>query len=237
MKRRGSLHHCLFRAGCQRIAGYHCSHLCRAGMRKPGWDNQGTTVATAITSLPFYNDSGSMEDLAAASILRFSPCNPTHSDCARPLTLWIDAKNAGRSATVSVYRIDIEGWLCSAQNTGYNVEVGPEADLAGVAPSAVLTVAMADSMTAVERVKVDVPDTAGRRGSFVVDVAAGGSMCRCAAGCAAMRYWRVMPTLFRSCGHMWLARHACGFVHTRTNTPSCMHFRRPHHVSSHFVGW
>lgn len=158
----------------------------------PGAAAARRSIAAAISALPWYHDSCAYERLCAASQLRISPYTPLLTPLAAPLTVWVDAKNVGPSATVSLYRISLEGWL--AGGALGDLEVGADVDLTAVVPSEVLTVATSGSELMAERLKLELPNTAGRRGTVVVDVAARGKMCRCDA-------WRscIRPGSCRGC--------------------------------------
>ena len=137
------------------------------------------SIAATISALPWYHESCRYERLCAASQLQISPYTPMLTPLAAPLTVWVDAKNVGPSVAVSLYRISLEGWLAGGAVGG--LEVGADVDLTAVVPSEVLTVATSGSELMAERLKLELPNTAGRRGTVVVDVAARGKMCRCAA--------------------------------------------------------
>lgn len=142
----------------------------------------GRGITDAITTLPWYAESHSYERLAAASLLRVSSYTSPRTPAAAALTVWIDAKNVGPVLTMSVYHIDYEGWLRGVQATGARgLDVEADVDLTAVTPSDEFTVATSGSHVMHERLEVVLPNTAGRRGTFVVDATAGGHMCRCDA--------------------------------------------------------
>lgn len=149
-----------------------------------GQIRQATATLHTIlsTAIPWFTDSHSIEQLTAATRLQIAYFTPLSAPLTAPLKLWVDAKNAGPALTVSLYRIDLDGWLRGqgAQGDGLGVpQIGGDIDLTAAVPSEVLTVATSGSELAYERLEVALPGTAGRRGTLVVDVASGGNVCRC----------------------------------------------------------
>jgi hypothetical protein len=114
-----------------------------------------------------------VESLRSSQMLRLSRCNPSRHDPHDAFNLWVIAKNVGAHLSIKVYDIDLVRYL---KEKGQNVH--SSLDLAGLSASIEFSAALCPLDLAMQRVCVEIPGMEGRRGCFVVDVSAGGQMCR-----------------------------------------------------------